>query len=248
MWDQTADADRRKILIAGDCILRKGIAHIVRCVAPSASIVEAWCFSDATARLKSDEFFAAIFGIDTTDWDGPVDLRSLRAEHPRLVLGVVSRTGTADIILDYLTMGVNGYILSSSSQSESERAIATLLGRAIYIPPIATAPTTRVQGRDLAPPAQRRRTKGLTVRQRAVLTLLMNKCSNKEIARELDLSPHTVKIHVSALLRYFSVQRRLDVTLVASTDEEIRCCNPVVSRSALEIDVQRTGEAALHMY
>lgn len=247
MGDQTAKADCRKILIAGDCILRKGIACIVRCIAPGASIVEAWCFSDATARLKSGEFFAAIFDIDATDRDRPDDFRSLRAEHPGLILGVVSRNRTADTILGYLTMGVTGYILSSSSQSESERAIATLLGRAIYIPPIATADTTRQQGRDHAPPAQRR-TKGLTARQRAVLTLLMNKCSNKEIARELDLSPHTVKIHVSALLRHFAVQRRLDLTLVASPDEEIRCCNPVASRPTLEIDVPRKGQAALHMY
>jgi DNA-binding NarL/FixJ family response regulator len=226
--DQTAKADCRKILIAGDCILRKGIACIVRCIAPGASIVEAWCFSDATARLKSGEFFAAIFDIDATDRDRPDDFRSLRAEHPGLILGVVSRNRTADTILGYLTMGVTGYILSSSSQSESERAIATLLGRAIYIPPIATADTTRQQGRDHAPPAQRR-TKGLTARQRAVLTLL-------------------VKIHVSALLRHFAVQRRLDLTLVASPDEEIRCCNPVASRPTLEIDVPRKGQAALHMY
>jgi DNA-binding NarL/FixJ family response regulator len=248
MWDQTADADRRKILIAGDCILRKGIACIVRCLAPGASIVEAWCFSDATARLKSGEFFAAIFDVDATDRDGLVDLRRLRAQHPRLILGVVSRTGTAETILGYLTMGVNGYILASSSQSESEHAIAALLGRAVYIPPIATAPTTRLQDQDPAPPAQRRRATELTRRQRAVLRLLMSKYSNKEIARELDLSPHTVKIHVSALLRHFSVQRRLDLTLVASPDEEIHCCNPVASRSALEIDVPRKGQAALHMY
>jgi DNA-binding NarL/FixJ family response regulator len=246
--DQTAKADCRKILITGDCILRKGIATIVRGVVPSASIVEASCFSDAASRLRSDQFLAAIFDIDARDPDGPIDFRMLRAEHSRLILAVFSRTGNADVILGYLAAGVNGYILGSASQSESEHAIGTLLERAVYVPPGVLAPGSGRRNQDPAPPALRRKARGVTGRQGAVLRLLMNKCSNKEIARELDLSPHTVKIHVSALLRHFSVQRRMDLALVASSNEQTCCLDPLASLSTPPIDAPGACPAAAHAY
>ena len=245
--DETSATDRRRILIAGDCILRKGIASIVRGVMPGASIVEASCFSDAATRLRSDQFLAAIFDIDAREPDGPIDFWMLRAEHPRLILAVFSRTGTADVILGYLAAGVNGYILGSASQSESEHAIGILLERAIYIPPSVLAPGSGRRNQDPPPPALRRKATELTRRQRAVLRLLMNKCSNKEIARELDLSPHTVKIHVSALLRHFSVQRRMDLALVAPSDEQTCCLNPLASLSTSQVGAPRADSAA-HAY
>jgi DNA-binding NarL/FixJ family response regulator len=248
VWEQTVKADCRKILVAGDCIVRKGIACIVHCVAPGASVVEAPYFSDAATRLRSDQFSAAIFDIDARDPDGPIDFRILRAEHPRLILAVFSRTGNADVILGYLAAGVNGYILGSASQSESEDAIGMLLERAIYISPGVLAPSSGWRNQDGAPPALRRKARGVTGRQGAVLRLLMNKCSNKEIARELDLSPHTVKIYVSALLRHFSVQRRMDLALVASSDEQTCCPNPLASVSRPQVDAPRAGPAAAHVY
>lgn len=246
--DGTSATDRRRILIAGDCILRKGIASIVRGVIPGASIVEASCFSDAAARLRSDQFLAAIFDIDARDPDGPIDFRMLRAEHPRLILAVFSRTGNADVILAHLAAGVNGYILGSASQSESEHAIGMLLERAIYVPPSLLASGSDRRNQDPAPPTLRRKARGVTGRQGAVLRLLMNKCSNKEIARELDLSPHTVKIHVSALLRHFSVQRRMDLALVASSDEHTCCLDPLASLSTPQVDALRADPAAAHAY
>ena len=39
--------------------------------------------------------------------------------------------------------------------------------------------------------------------------------SNKEIARQLDLSEHTVKVHVAAVLRILGVNNRTKAAMVA---------------------------------
>ena len=52
---------------------------------------------------------------------------------------------------------------------------------------------------------------GLTPRQRAVCEALARGLSNKEIARDLGISPATVKDHVHAILRELGLRSRSEV-------------------------------------
>jgi DNA-binding NarL/FixJ family response regulator len=231
------DVETCKILIVGNCIFTRGVASIVRDVVPRASIVEAFCFADASARLNRSEFFAAIFDIDASELGGPISFRTLRVDFPYLILGVLSRTAIASDILSYLAAGVTGYILEESGQTEVERAVRETLNGVLYIPPNAIEPTAC--GPEFALPALRRERCRLTPRQIGVLRLLLKGYSNKEIARQLDLSPHTVKIHVSALLRCFAVQKRSNIAAAAATlsADGIGHCSPPSSSQMLQISI-----------
>lgn len=65
-----------------------------------------------------------------------------------------------------------------------------------------------MQGRQDAYDAEVAKTLRLTEREVALALRLAQGKSNKAIARELCMSPHTVRDHVSALLRKASVARR----------------------------------------
>lgn len=52
------------------------------------------------------------------------------------------------------------------------------------------------------------KTLGVTERELAVLELLASGNSNKDIARQLDISPNTVKTHIASLFAKLEVQRR----------------------------------------
>jgi len=228
------DAETRKILIVGKSIFRRGVSTIVRNIVPSASIAEASCFGDARIELDRGEFFAAIFDIDADELNMPISFRTLHVGYPRLILGVLSRSATASDVLSYFAAGITGYILEESEQAEVERAIREILNGAIYLPPRLIDPTAFE--RENGPAALRRSYSHLTPRQAGVLRLLLKGCSNKEIARQLNLSPHTVKIHVSALLRCFSVQNRSGLAVAATTlcADGISHSSPLGSQSARE--------------
>ena len=55
----------------------------------------------------------------------------------------------------------------------------------------------------------------LTPRQQEVLTRLCNGESNKRIALNLDLSEHTVKLHVRAILQTLNAENRTQAVIIA---------------------------------
>ena len=70
----------------------------------------------------------------------------------------------------------------------------------------------RLTPRTVAPAFERNeaalRTLGVTEREVKVLELLAGGSSNKEIARQLEISPNTVKTHIASLFAKLDVQRR----------------------------------------
>ena len=54
----------------------------------------------------------------------------------------------------------------------------------------------------------------VTHRQMDILALITHGRSNKQIARELDLSENTVKVHVSAILRALGLSNRTQVGIL----------------------------------
>ena len=60
--------------------------------------------------------------------------------------------------------------------------------------------------------------RSLSVRQMDVLNQLSLGLSNKQIAYNLGVAEATVKMHISALLRFFNVQNRTQILLKAKQE------------------------------
>ena len=61
----------------------------------------------------------------------------------------------------------------------------------------------------------------LTAREREVLALLAAGVTNKTIARQLRISPNTVKFHVTALLAKFGAATRAEAVVAAIRTGEL---------------------------
>ena len=66
-----------------------------------------------------------------------------------------------------------------------------------------------------SPNERARASLGITDREYEVLRLLAGGCSNKQIARQLELSPNTVKTHVARLFEKLKAVRRTEAILIA---------------------------------
>jgi len=63
---------------------------------------------------------------------------------------------------------------------------------------------------------------GLTARQQEVLALLARGLPNKLIARELDLSESTVKVHLLAIYRVLAVRNRTEAVVAAQAYLDVK--------------------------
>jgi DNA-binding NarL/FixJ family response regulator len=123
---------------------------------------------------------------------------------PPSVLVLTSRREPGDLTAGYLA-GADSYVHKAVGTASLLSTIrATAAGRRVWA---CGAEPARVDG-DVAHGH-------LTPREREVLALLLQHCSNAEIGVELHLGLPTVKTHVSAVLRKLGRSRRHDLFLPA---------------------------------
>jgi DNA-binding NarL/FixJ family response regulator len=70
----------------------------------------------------------------------------------------------------------------------------------------------------------------ITPRDEQVLQLLMQGCSNKEIAAQLNISPRTVKQHLRTLFLRAGIRdgrKRVKLATAMFAKEQMKSCNPV---------------------
>ncbi len=135
-------------------------------------------------------------------------LERFRERFPGLGVVVLSGDESGKTILAALDRGAMGYIPKRSSENVLLNAIKLVGAGGIYVPtealrespPLAPAPAAV----DLSP------------RQKEVLGLLLKGLPNKLIARKLDISENTTKVHVSAVLHALGVGTRTQALIAAS--------------------------------
>lgn len=79
---------------------------------------------------------------------------------------------------------------------------------------------TRHGSRALIPPGSSPLSR-LTERERAVLALVAEGKSNKEIAQALYITTHTVKAHVARILHKLGKESRIEVAVLWATSEPV---------------------------
>ncbi len=71
----------------------------------------------------------------------------------------------------------------------------------------------------------------ITRRDEEVLKLLIQGCSNKEIASQLNISPRTVKQHLRTLFLRAGIRegrKRVKLATAMFMKQEMELCNPVI--------------------
>ena len=126
----------------------------------------------------------------------------------RLALLLLAGDGRAAPLLRALPLAGWGILPLNSSAEELQAALAGV-ARGLVVLPAPLAEQLMGQRRPVAVPALDQ-ADPLTAREREVLQLVSQGLSNKLIARELQVSEHTVKFHISSIFAKLGAASRTD--------------------------------------
>jgi DNA-binding NarL/FixJ family response regulator len=148
-------------------------------------------------------------GIDAT--------RRLAAVAPHTRVLILTVSGAESDLTDAIMAGACGYLLKEASVSEIVLAVrAAAAGDAMVSPSLATGLLERLRHHE----SFRQHEPGvdLSSREQEVLRLVADGADNASIARELSISPHTVKNHISNILLKLHVDNRIQAAVRAVRD------------------------------
>lgn len=198
-------------LIADDHeLFRAGLSSLLKRDCGFSSVIEAGSLDAAMQVLGENPAITfASFDLAMPGVENALSLRSVREVFPHVRVAVVSGSGGRDDIFLALQAGLHGYVPKTLGVADIVLAFQKIIKGEIFVPPLVAdlPPQAELSPGVELPPLPESSTK-LTPRQNDVLRLIRCGKSNKEIARSLNLTESTVKVHAVALYRALGVHNR----------------------------------------
>ena len=175
-------------------LMRDAIVMVLRRLRPAENIVELERLDKLTSAVKQhgapDLFCLDLKLPDTTGCSGVIAVKQI---YPDVPIAVSSASPAADMEEACIEAGADTYIEKSASSAELTAVLRGLLmADTDAEEPVATAANSDK----------------LSKRQTQLIAMLDKGMSNRDIATELEISEHTVKVHLWRLFRRLGVKSR----------------------------------------
>lgn len=210
--DMVSSSRLRLLLVDDHEMVRMALKHVL------APLGDEVLFDEAASAERALEIAALqpdldliLIDLEMPGMGGVEGVRALRNAHPELPLIVCSASEDPARVAQLLSLTVSGFIPKSETMQVIQHAVRLVLAGGTYVPSRlmlqSASPTVPPSAQDALP---------LTGRQIDVMRLLSHGKPNKLIARELDISESTVKVHLLAIFRALGVHNRTEAVVAAA--------------------------------
>jgi len=204
----------RILVIEDHALVREGLLLALKALEEDGAPAETLGAKDvdeATRLLEANnDFDLVLLDLMLPGTGGMAYLGVIRKLHPHIPMVILSALDDGDTVMKAMRQGAAGFVSKASPTDVLLGALREVLAGEIWLPPEYRESTTR-----------RRRAKtvaerfGLTKSQARVLELVAEGKTNRDIAKLLEVTEGTVKIHVSAIFKAMGVSNRSQALLVA---------------------------------
>ena len=174
-------------------LVRQAIAMLLRRMRPASKVVELEKFSELQAAIiKNGDPELFVLDLLLPGVKGTSAVKDVKTMYANIPLAVISSMPAGEAEETCIEAGADIYIEKSAAPNEITSAIQGLFA---------------AEPGDDEPSTATGETK-LSKRQKQLIVMLDRGLSNRDIAAELDISEHTVKVHLWRLFRRLDVNSR----------------------------------------
>jgi len=208
------ETEHISVLVADDEeLFRRGLRTVLELEA-GFSVSEAADGAEAVEKAKSIAPDVVLMDVRMPNMGGIEAARRLREVAPTSRVIMLTSSDDDEDLFGAVRAGANGYLLKDSSLEDVAHAVRTVAaGGSLIGPPMATRLlvefTALADGRPNDPGAT------LSERELDVLRLVAQGRTNRETAKELNLSENTVKNHMANILDKLHLRSRVEAAVYA---------------------------------
>jgi DNA-binding NarL/FixJ family response regulator len=162
----------------------------------------------------------AIMDLNLPAMSGHDAIRRIAESAPRTQVLVLTISANESDVTEAVLAGACGYLLKDASVADIVTGVrAAAAGESMVSPRMTKTILDQLRQQDRGdgkPPAE-----ALSAREREILRLVTEGKDNATIARELFISPYTVKNHISNILLKLHVSNRIQAAVLAVRDSLI---------------------------
>jgi two-component system nitrate/nitrite response regulator NarL len=195
-------------------LFRKGVADLLEMDDSMELVGEASNGPDGlrlAARLRPE---LILLDINMKGMNGIETLQAIKREDPDARVVMLTVSDNEEDVIAALRLGADGYLLKDMEPEEILQSLRRAVEGKLVISESLTrllAQALRDEGKRLDP----REAVALTTREREILEQIACGLSNKLIAKELQISEGTVKVHVKNLLKKLNLHSRVEAAVWA---------------------------------
>lgn len=202
---KSGSAPVRVLVVDDHPVVRTGLAGLLGDEAAIDVIGQAADGAAAVQLAAELPVDVVLMDLRMPGMDGVAATRQITEASSTVRVLVLTTYESDDQILSAIEAGASGYLLKASPPEEIVAGVlATAAGNAALSPSVATRLVARARSGASAPASE----VAMSPREREVLVLVAEGCSNRQIARRLVIGEATVKTHLLNLYAKLDVSDR----------------------------------------
>ena len=213
-YTMTEEATQTIITIDDHPLFRKGLADLID-MDDSLLLIGEAASGEAGLTLAIElEPDLVLLDINMKDMDGLETLRALKKADLDSRVMMLTVSDNEEDVLAAIRAGADGYLLKDMEPEDTLKSIrAAASGKLVVSDRLTELLAAALRSEANTP--QDSDEAALTHREHEILDLIAEGLSNKLIARALDISPGTVKVHVKNVLRKLNLNSRVEAAVWA---------------------------------
>lgn len=206
---------RIRVLVADDHeVVREGTLRMLEREVDIEIVGEAADGREAVRLVQEIEPDIVVLDVRMPDVNGIEATKQIKRVHPRVRVLIFTAHDDDRYVFPLLDAGADGYVLKTTGQRDLIKAIRDVYqGQTALHPEIARRVVERLTHKDKY--MGEGMVEALTEREMEVLKAVARGWSNKDVSEVLNISPHTVQVHLSNVFGKLGVKTRTEAVLYA---------------------------------